>query len=72
MLGNEGYRRDTRELTNQMPQGFHLFRCTPMNRYQHCIHRPLPHDAYGIRNGIPVHRRKTTAASGIDPGTFDR
>ena len=72
MLGHEGHRRDSRKLPNQMPQRLHLFRDAPMDRDQHRVHRPLPHDPYGIGDGVPMYHRKASAASGVHPGPLDR
>jgi len=71
MLGDEGYRGDARKFADQVPQGFDLLRCTAMNGYQHGIDRPLAYDAHGIRDGISMDRRKTAAASGINPRALD-
>jgi hypothetical protein len=72
VLRDEGYRRDAGKLADQVPQRLNLFRRTPMDRHQNRVDRALSHDPDRIRNGIPVHHRKTTAAGGIDSRPFDR
>jgi hypothetical protein len=72
MLRYEGHCRNPGELTNQVAQSLDLLRCTSMDGDEYGVDRALPNDAYGVRNGIPVHRRKTAAARSINSGPLNR